>query len=66
MAISAQSKAIVIESVGIDATGRNAEVAVLADGRYVMVWQEMLASPVDGFPDTDGGVFADRFNNNRL
>ena len=62
MAISAQSKAIVIESVGIDATGRNAELAVLTDGRFVVVWQEVLSSPVDGFVDTDGGVFARIYN----
>ena len=58
MSISAQSKAFVIESVGIDATGRNAEVATLTDGRYVVVWQEVLGTPADGFYDTDGAVFA--------
>ena len=62
MAISAQSQAFVIESVGIDAAGRNPEVAVLADGRFVVVWQEGLTSPADGFPDTDGGVFARIYN----
>lgn len=62
MAISAQSKAFVIESIGIDPTSRNPEVAVLADGRFVVVWQEVLSSPVDGFADTDGAIFARIYN----
>ena len=62
MAISAQSKALVIESVGIDPTGRNPDLAVLTDGRFVLVWQEVLSSPVDGFADTDGGIFARIYN----
>ena len=62
MSISAQSNAFVIESVGITPSGRNPEVAVLTDGRFVVVWQEVLASPVDGFVDTDGGIFARIYN----
>lgn len=58
MTISSQSKAFVIESLGLSPTGRNADVAVLADGRFVVVWQEVLATPVDGVTDTDGAVFA--------
>ncbi len=62
MSISAQSKAFVIESVGLTPSGRTPEVAVLSDGRFVVVWQEVLASPVDGFVDTDGGIFARIYN----
>ncbi len=62
MSISAQSQAFVIESAGLNPAGRNPEVAVLADGRFVVVWQEVLASPADGFVDTDGGVFARIYN----
>ena len=62
MSISAQSKAYVIESVGLTPSGRTPEVAVLADGRFVVVWQEVLTSPVDGFIDTDGGVYARIYN----
>jgi len=62
MSISAQSKAFVIESAGLTPAGRNPEVAVLADGRFVVVWQEVLTSPVDGFIDTDGGIFARIYN----
>ena len=62
MSISAQSQSFVIESLGITPAGRSPEVAVLADGRFVVVWQEVLASPVDGFVDTDGGVFARIYN----
>lgn len=62
MAISAQAKAFVIESVGIDPTGRNPELAVLSDGRFVVVWQEVLTSPADGIADTDGAVLARIYN----
>lgn len=62
MSISAQSKAFVIESVGLTPSGRSPEVAVLTDGRFVVVWQEVLTSPVDEFQDTDGGVFARIYN----
>jgi Ca2+-binding RTX toxin-like protein len=58
MSISSQSKPIVIESAGIDPSGAKSDVAVLTDGRFVVVWQEVLASPADGFTDTDGAVFA--------
>lgn len=62
MSISAQSQAFVIESLGLTPSGRRPEVAVLADGRFVVVWQEVLPSPVDGMADTDGGVFARIYN----
>lgn len=58
MTISSQSKAFVIESLGISPAGRSPDVAVLADGRFVVVWQEVLGSPADGFTDTDGAIFA--------
>ena len=58
MTISAVSKAFAIESAGIDPAGRNAEVTTLSDGRYVVVWQEVLGTPADGFADSDGGIFA--------
>ncbi len=64
MTITAQSRAYAIESAGADAAGRNAEVAVLADGRYVVVWQEVLSSPAGGFIDTDGAIFARIYNAN--
>ena len=62
MSISEQSNALVIEAVGITPSGRNPEVAVLADGRFVVVWQQVLASPEDGFVATDGGIFARIYN----
>lgn len=64
MTISAQSKPFVLESLGVTSTGRNPDVAILADGRFVVVWQEVLGSPVDGFSDTDGAVFARIYNAN--
>ena len=62
MSISKQSKPQVIESVGIPSAGLNPEVTVLTDGRYVVVWQEVLGNPVDGFADTDGAIFARIYN----
>lgn len=62
MTISAVSKAFAIESAGIDPAGRNAEVTTLSDGRYVVVWQEVLGTPADGFADSDGGIFARIYN----
>lgn len=64
MAISAQSKAFAIESIGVSAMGRAPEVAVLTDGRLVTVWQEVLDRPVDGYVDTDGAIFARIYNAN--
>lgn len=64
MTISSQSKAFVIESLGISPAGRSPDVAVLADGRFVVVWQEVLSSPADGFTDTDGAIFARIYNAN--
>ena len=62
MSISAQSKTMLIESVGMTPAGRNPEVTVLTDGRFVVVWQEVTSSPADGFVDTDGAVFARIYN----
>ena len=64
MTISSQSKAFAIGSIGISPSGRNPDVAVLADGRFVVVWQEVLGSPADGFTDTDGAIFARIYNAN--
>lgn len=64
MTISSQSKAFVIESLGVSPAGRNPDVAVLSDGRFVVTWQEVLGSPADGFTDTDGAVFARVYNAN--
>lgn len=62
MSISAQSQAFVLESIGMSATGRSPDVALLSDGRIVVVWQEELRTPADGFTDTDGAVFARIYN----
>lgn len=62
MTVSAQSKAFAIKSVGLGSAGRAPTVAVLADGRFVAVWQEQLDRPVDGFVDTDGAIFARIYN----
>lgn len=64
MTISSQSKAFVIESLGLSPTGRSPDVAVLSDGRFVVVWQEVLGNPVDGITDTDGAIFARVYNAN--
>lgn len=64
MTISAQAKAFAIESIGIDPNGRSPDVAVLSDGRFVVVWQEKLSAPTDGFIDTDGAIFARIYNAN--
>lgn len=62
MTISAQSKAFVLESIGITPAGRSPDVTLLADGRFVVVWQEVLGTPADGFTDTDGAIFARIYN----
>ena len=62
MSISAQSTTFLIESLGLDATGRSTDIATLTDGRYVVVWQEVLGRPVEGVADTDGAIFARLYN----
>jgi Ca2+-binding RTX toxin-like protein len=47
----------IIDSLGLAPGGGDPDVAVLEDGRFVVVWTEVLQTPVDGFVDTDGAVF---------
>lgn len=58
MAIADIGRARTVGSIGPVPGGEAPSVAVLADGRYVVAWQEVLRRPVDGFADTDGAVFA--------
>lgn len=62
MTITAVSGPISIESVGLSPAGRAPVIATLTDGRFVVVWQENLAQPADGFSDTDGAIFARFYN----
>jgi Ca2+-binding RTX toxin-like protein len=58
MPIITPSRLILVESVGFSGSARNASTAVLSDGRSIVVWQETLGRPVDGFADVDGAIFA--------
>ncbi|MCW1918915.1 hypothetical protein NX862_09115 [Rhodobacter sp. KR11] len=68
MTITAQSAPSLIESVGFyditDVTKlpRNTDIATLSDGRYVVVWQEILGRPAAGVSDTDGAIFGRIYN----
>lgn len=62
MTISTQSSPFVIESAGFGSNGAASQVATLADGRFVVVWQEVLGTPANGITDVDGAVFARIYN----
>lgn len=62
MKMQSSGKEILIESAGPVSSGTDPDVVVLADGRIVVVWTEMLGQPTDEFDDTDGGIFARLLN----
>ncbi len=62
MSITKQSSPILVETVGLDQNARGGDITTLSDGRFVIVWHEVLSSPVDGVADVDGAVFARIYN----
>jgi hypothetical protein len=48
----------VVDSVGLTPGGSDPDVSVFDNGNFVVVWTEVLGTPVDGIADTDGAVFA--------
>lgn len=56
--IAVSGKAFAIASAGVKPGASAPAVARLADGRFVVVWEERLGRPTDGLADTDGAVFA--------